>query len=133
VRILHARFHRGYPRSAAEEPPKPSDSEKKGEASRLGARCTGEIPDQPVPAWDTIRYQGQPVALVAADHPETARRALEKIHVEYEVAGREYGVALPVTAVVDQMLLSMRQKGWSDEGHSALLRVIDDLSEHEIG
>jgi 2-hydroxy-3-oxopropionate reductase len=48
-------------------------------------------------------------------------------------AGREYGVALPVTAIVDQMLLSMRQKGWGGEDHSALLRIIEDLSEHEIG
>jgi 2-hydroxy-3-oxopropionate reductase len=48
-------------------------------------------------------------------------------------AGREYGVALPVTAVVDQMLLSMRQKGWGGEDHSALLRIIEDLSQHEIG
>lgn len=44
-----------------------------------------EIPDQPVLAWEKIRYQGEPVAIVAADHPETARRALEKIRVEYEV------------------------------------------------
>src|SRR3712207_1986965 len=44
-----------------------------------------EIPDQPVLAWEHIRYQGEPVAAVAADHPETARRALEKIAVEYEV------------------------------------------------
>src|SRR5215203_7100366 len=44
-----------------------------------------EIPDQPVLAWEHVRYQGEPVAIVAADHPETARRALEKIHVEYEV------------------------------------------------
>ena len=44
-----------------------------------------EIPDQPVLAWERIRYQGEPVAIVAADHPETARRALEKIRVEYEV------------------------------------------------
>jgi 2-hydroxy-3-oxopropionate reductase len=48
-------------------------------------------------------------------------------------AGREYGVVLPVTAVVDQMLLSMRRKGWGGEDHSALLRVIEDLSQHEIG
>jgi 2-hydroxy-3-oxopropionate reductase len=47
-------------------------------------------------------------------------------------AGREYGVVLPVTAIVDQMLLSMRQKGWGGEDHSALLRVIEDLSQHEI-
>jgi 2-hydroxy-3-oxopropionate reductase len=47
-------------------------------------------------------------------------------------AGREYGVALPVTAIVDQMLLSMKRKGWGGEDHSALLRVIEDLSQHEI-
>jgi 2-hydroxy-3-oxopropionate reductase len=47
-------------------------------------------------------------------------------------AGREYGVVLPVTAIVDQMLLSMRRKGWGGEDHSALLRVIEDLSQHEI-
>ncbi|MCA1687938.1 MAG: 2-hydroxy-3-oxopropionate reductase [Actinobacteria bacterium] len=48
-------------------------------------------------------------------------------------AGREYGVVLPVTAIVDQMLLSMKRKGWGSEDHSALLRVIEDLSQHEIG
>src|SRR5918998_811137 len=47
--------------------------------------CGMEIPDQPVLAWEHIRYQGEPVAIVAADHPETARRALEKVAVEYEV------------------------------------------------
>ena len=46
-------------------------------------------------------------------------------------AGREYGVALPVTAIVDQMLLSMMRKGWGGEDHSALLKVIEDLSQHE--
>jgi 2-hydroxy-3-oxopropionate reductase len=46
-------------------------------------------------------------------------------------AGREYGVALPVTAMVDQMLLTMKKKGWGDEDHSALLRVIEDLSQEE--
>jgi 2-hydroxy-3-oxopropionate reductase len=48
-------------------------------------------------------------------------------------AGREYGVVLPVTALVDQMLLAMRRKGWGGEDHSALLKVIEDLSGHEIG
>ena len=47
-------------------------------------------------------------------------------------AGREYGVVLPVTAIVDQMLLAMRKKGWGGEDHSALLRIIEDLSQHEI-
>jgi xanthine dehydrogenase D subunit len=44
-----------------------------------------EIPDQPVLAWDTVRYQGEAVAIVAADHPETARLALASIRVDYEV------------------------------------------------
>lgn len=44
-----------------------------------------ETPDQPVLAVDRVRYQGEPVALVAADRPETARRALELIDVGYDV------------------------------------------------
>src|ERR687896_1776560 len=44
-----------------------------------------EIPDQPVLAWEHVLYQGEAIAIVAADHPETARRAAEKIAVEYEV------------------------------------------------
>jgi xanthine dehydrogenase D subunit len=44
-----------------------------------------EIPDQPVLAFHDVRYQGEPVALVAADHPETARRAAGRVAVDYEV------------------------------------------------
>ncbi|MGA5700460.1 xanthine dehydrogenase subunit D [Peterkaempfera bronchialis] len=44
-----------------------------------------EIRDQPVLAVDQVRYHGEPVAIVAADHPETARRAVAAIAVEYEV------------------------------------------------
>ncbi|MBX9395659.1 xanthine dehydrogenase subunit D [Streptomyces sp. TRM72054] len=44
-----------------------------------------KVSDTPVLAEDVVRYQGEPVALVAADHPETARRALAKIVVDYEV------------------------------------------------
>ena len=43
-----------------------------------------EFPDQPVLAVDRVRYFGEAVALVAAEHPEQARRAAEKIVVEYE-------------------------------------------------
>ena len=43
-----------------------------------------EFPDQPVLAIDRVRYFGEPVALVAAEHPEQARRAAEKVRVEYE-------------------------------------------------
>ncbi len=41
--------------------------------------------DQPVLASDVVRYVGEPVALVAADHPEIARLAVGKIMVDYEV------------------------------------------------
>src|SRR5262245_59435128 len=41
--------------------------------------------DQPVFAADVVRYVGEPVAAVAADHPETCRRAIDAIVVEYDV------------------------------------------------
>ena len=41
--------------------------------------------DQPVFASEFVRYVGEPVAAVAADHPETCRRALAAIKVVYEV------------------------------------------------
>jgi CO/xanthine dehydrogenase Mo-binding subunit len=44
-----------------------------------------EVADQPVLAINHVRYQGEPVAIVAADHPETARRAADAIVVEYDV------------------------------------------------
>ena len=48
-------------------------------------------------------------------------------------AGREYGVTLPVTAIVDQMLQNLRMRGRGDRDHSALLTLIEDSSGHEIG
>ena len=51
-----------------------------------GAKLYGlEIIDQPVLAFDTIRFHGEAIAIVAADHPETAKRAAQAIIVEYEV------------------------------------------------
>ena len=44
-----------------------------------------EFPDQPVLAIDRVLYYGEAVALVAAEHPEQARRAAERIAVEYEL------------------------------------------------
>jgi CO/xanthine dehydrogenase Mo-binding subunit len=43
-----------------------------------------EFADQPVLAHDHVRYYGEAVALVAAEHPEQARRAAEAIRVVYE-------------------------------------------------
>jgi xanthine dehydrogenase D subunit len=51
-----------------------------------GAKHYGlELQDQPVLAIDQVRYAGEPVAIVAADHPETARRACALISVDYDV------------------------------------------------
>ena len=41
--------------------------------------------DQPVLAGDVVRYEGEPVAIVAADHPDTVRLALDAISVDYVV------------------------------------------------
>ena len=44
-----------------------------------------EHPDQPVLAFDTIRYVGEPVAIIAANHPEVAKQAADSIVVDYEI------------------------------------------------
>ena len=48
-------------------------------------------------------------------------------------AGREYGVTLPVTAIVDQMLETLKMRGKGDRDHSAILTLIEESSGHEIG
>ena len=59
-----------------------------------GSRFYGlEFADQPVLAWEVVRYVGEPVAIVAAEHPELARRAADRIVVDYE----------PLPAVTDMV------------------------------
>lgn len=58
--------------------------------------------DQPVFASEIVRYVGEPVAAVAADHPETCRRALAAIKVNYEVLS-------PITDAELAMLPSTNQ------------------------
>ncbi len=43
-------------------------------------------------------------------------------------AGREYGAALPATALVEQMLLALKQLGRGELDHSALLTLLEDLA-----
>jgi xanthine dehydrogenase D subunit len=51
-----------------------------------GKRTYGlEFADQPVLAADEVLYAGQPIAVVAAETPELARRAVARIAVDYEV------------------------------------------------
>ena len=58
-----------------------------------------EFADQPVLAIDRVRYVGEPVVVVAAEHPEQARSALGAIVVDYE----------PLEPVVD-MELALEQE-----------------------
>ncbi|MGW4423105.1 xanthine dehydrogenase family protein molybdopterin-binding subunit [Streptosporangium sp. NPDC004631] len=74
-----------------------------------GAKFHGlELRDQPVLAVDQVRYQGEPVALVAACHPESARRAAEAIVVDYEV--RE-AVTDPRRAAFDPSCPAVHERG----------------------
>ncbi len=62
-----------------------------------GKRTFGlEISDQPVLAADVVRYEGEPIALVAAERPEQARDAANLIAVDYE--------PLPVVSDMEQAL-----------------------------
>ncbi len=50
-----------------------------------GRRVFGqEEPDQPVLAWEEVRFWGEPVAVVAADDPELADRAARAVAVDFE-------------------------------------------------
>jgi 2-hydroxy-3-oxopropionate reductase len=46
---------------------------------------------------------------------------------------RAMGVSLPVTALVDQMLASLRQNGHGGSDHSALLTYVEQASNHTVG
>lgn len=45
---------------------------------------------------------------------------------------REFGVTLPVSALVDQMFTNLVASGYGDLDHSSLLLVIEELSNHSI-
>ncbi|MBB5918460.1 xanthine dehydrogenase D subunit [Nocardia transvalensis] len=64
--------------------------------------------DQPVLAFDEVRHQGEPVALVAADHPETARRAMRAIEIEWEVLEP---ITDPVAVVDDPQTHKVQERG----------------------
>src|SRR3954454_6254230 len=59
-----------------------------------------EFTDQPVLAIDRVRYFGEPVAIVAAEHPERAPRAAERIVFESE----------PLTPIVDMELATQSEQ-----------------------
>ena len=48
-------------------------------------------------------------------------------------AARQYGVALPVTGIVDSMLQALEARGQAAQDHSALLTILEDWAQHRIG
>ena len=48
-------------------------------------------------------------------------------------SGDAYGVALPATSLAQQMLRTLRARGRGAEDHSALLTVIEEWADHQIG
>jgi 2-hydroxy-3-oxopropionate reductase len=48
-------------------------------------------------------------------------------------AAREYGVPLPITAMVEAMFGALEARGRGEWDHSALLTLLEDWSRHEIG
>jgi CO/xanthine dehydrogenase Mo-binding subunit len=56
-----------------------------GEACHGRRAGNRKVCDRPVFAKDMVRHHGEPIAAVAADHPDTARLAAAAIAVEYEL------------------------------------------------
>ncbi|MDQ3328043.1 MAG: 2-hydroxy-3-oxopropionate reductase [Chloroflexota bacterium] len=46
---------------------------------------------------------------------------------------REYGVSLPLTGIVEQMLQALRTRGMGGSDHSALLTLTEEWAQHRIG
>ena len=67
-----------------------------------GSKTYGmKVADQPVLAFDEVRYQGEPVAVVAATHPEVARRACELVVVDYDELVPNLDPEASLTGAVD--------------------------------
>ena len=70
------------------------------------------------------------------DHEFAPGFRVELHHKDTGIAlatAREFGVTLPFTAAVDQMLQELREKGQGAEDHSALLTLFEDAAQHRIG
>ncbi|QIS11699.1 xanthine dehydrogenase family protein molybdopterin-binding subunit [Nocardia arthritidis] len=64
--------------------------------------------DQPVLAIGEVRHHGEPIALVAADHPEIARRAVAAIAIEWEVLEP---ITDPIAVIEDPERLKVQERG----------------------
>ncbi len=75
-----------------------------------------EVADQPVLAANVVRYAGEPVALVAAEQPELARRAAQRILVAYE--------SLPAVTDMEQALLPEAPKVHAEGNVVRAVRIV---------
>jgi 2-hydroxy-3-oxopropionate reductase len=48
-------------------------------------------------------------------------------------SGEAFGVPLPATGIVQQLLRTLRARGRGGDDHSALLSLVEDLAQHRIG
>ncbi|KIA64169.1 xanthine dehydrogenase family protein molybdopterin-binding subunit [Nocardia vulneris] len=106
-----------------------------------GRKCYGldMTWDQPVLAFDEVRHHGEPIALVAADHPEIARRAVEVIAIEWEVLTP---IIDPLAVVADPEANKVQERGGIARhqpvrvGDIAVGRAMSDVvvtGEYEVG
>ena len=90
------------------------------------------VPDRPVVAIDKVRFQGEPVAAVAAVDEATAQEALELIQVEYEdlpiVTDVMEALSPDSSKVHDSNLLNEVHYHWGDveKGFAESDRIFED-------
>jgi 2-hydroxy-3-oxopropionate reductase len=70
------------------------------------------------------------------EHDFTPGFRIDLHHKDLDIAlgsGDEYGVPLPVTALVQQYMRALRAKGHGGDDHSGLIQVVEELAQHRIG
>lgn len=70
------------------------------------------------------------------EHDFTPGFRIDLHHKDLNIAlesGDAYGAPLPATALVQQLLRTLRARGQGGDDHSALLSLVEDLAQHPIG
>jgi 2-hydroxy-3-oxopropionate reductase len=70
------------------------------------------------------------------EHDFTPGFRIDLHHKDLNIAlesGDAYGVPLPVTAAVQQLLRALRASGHGGDDHSGLLQIVEELAGHRIG
>ena len=70
------------------------------------------------------------------EHDFTPGFRIDLHHKDLNIAlesGDAYGVPLPVTAAVQQLMRALRASGHGGDDHSGLLRIVEELAGHRVG